>query len=328
MRVRPINFIIKFAISLAIVALLLSRMDWLTIVTQLENVRVEGMIWGGVFILGQIGLLAWRWSDLINIDQESPRMPYTMALKITLTSLLANALFITAIGGLVTRVGLTVQQGVTLVKTICAAVTDRLMTLTALAVTAAIFLPFLDRFISHHILYLAYAAIGGTLLFFLIIIPVFYSTHLKNFILTKPKLEACARYILALMQQRGRFIRIIINSVTAQSFYFISVYLIALSSGAEFSFIDLMTVLPVITLVASLPISFGGWGIREGAFVTGLGIIGVPMETAFVISIEIGILTMLVTILAGVPALMTMNLQKIIADLKHLLRLAQRDEQA
>ncbi|HEY0901963.1 MAG TPA: lysylphosphatidylglycerol synthase transmembrane domain-containing protein [Micavibrio sp.] len=318
MRMPSVNIMVKIAISVGIVALLLTRMDWLTILSKLEEVRIEGMIWGGVFVLGQIALLSWRWADLVNIDQDSPHMTYFTALKITLTSLLANALFITSIGGFVARVGLTLHHGVAFIKTLCAALTDRLMTLTALAMTATLFLPFLDRFISHQILYVAYVGIAGTILFFAIIIPLFYNSHLKDFILTKPKLEACARYIWALMQQRGRFLRILINSLTAQSFYFISVYLIAISSGAHFSFIDLMTVLPVITLVASLPISFGGWGIREGAFVTGLGIIGVPMETAFIISVEIGVLTMVVTILAGVPALMAMNLQKISADLKHL----------
>ena len=51
----------------------------------------------------------------------------------------------------------------------------------------------------------------------------------------------------------------------------------------------------------------------------GLGLIGIPMETAFVISVEIGLLTMLATILAGVPALLSMNLQKIGTDIKALL---------
>lgn len=326
MRMPTLNIFIKIAISLGIVALLLTRMDWDMVVTRLEHVRIEGIFWGIIFVLGQIALLSWRWADLVNIDQDSPHMSYITALKITLTSLLANALFITSIGGLVARVGLTVNQGVHFIKTICAAITDRLMTLTALTVTAAMFLPFLDRFISHQILYVAYAAIAATILFFAVIIPIFYSSHLKNFIISKPKLEACAHYIWALMQQRGRFIRILINSLTAQCFYFISVYLIAISTGAEFSFIDLMTVLPAITLVASLPISFGGWGIREGAFVTGLGIIGVPMETAFLISVEIGILTMLITIIAGVPAFMTMNLQKVRTNIKHMLSLKHSDE--
>lgn len=319
MRLPALNIPIKIAISVGIVALLLSRMDFSTIGAQLAQVQIGGMFWGGVFILAQIGLLAWRWTDLINIDHEGPVLSYRESLKITLASLLANVLFITSISGLVVRVGLTVHHGVTLAKSICAAITDRLMTLVALVIMAALFVPFFDRFVGGALHNVAYATIAVLVFTVMIFIPLFYNRAIKDLILASPKLAACAHYMLSIVRDRGLFLRIIANSLTAQFFYFISVYFIALSIGVSFNFFDLMSVLPVITLVASLPVSFGGWGIREGAFVYGLGLIGVPMETAFIISVEIGLLTMLATILAGVPALLSMNLQKISMDIKNLL---------
>ena len=240
-------------------------------------------------------------------------------MKITLASLLANVLFITSISGLVVRVGLTMHHGVGLAKTVCAAITDRLMTLVALVIMAALFVPFFDRFVGGALHNAAYATIAVLVFTVMIFIPLFYSRAIKDMILSSPKLTACVRYMLSIARDKGLFLRIVVNSLTAQLFYFISVYFIALSTGAQFTFFDLMSVLPVITLVASLPVSFGGWGIREGAFVFGLGLIGIPMETAFVISVEIGLLTMLATILAGVPALLSMNLQKIGTDIKALL---------
>lgn len=319
MRMPTLNIPIKIAISAGIVALLLSRMDFSAIGAQLAQVQVGGIFWGGVFILSQIGLLAWRWADLINIDHEGPSLTYRESLKITLASLLANVLFITSISGLVVRVGLTMHYGVGLAKTVCAAITDRLMTLVALVIMAALFVPFFDRFVGGALHNAAYATIAVLVFTVMIFIPLFYSRAIKDMILSSPKLTACVRYMLSIARDRGVFLRIVVNSLTAQLFYFISVYFIALSTGAQFTFFDLMSVLPVITLVASLPVSFGGWGIREGAFVFGLGLIGIPMETAFVISVEIGLLTMLATILAGVPALLSMNLQKIGMDIKTLL---------
>lgn len=319
MRLPALNIPIKIAISAGIVFLLLSRMELSDVSAQLAQVQVGGLFWGGIFILAQIGLLAWRWADLVNVDHQGPRMSYKESLKITLASLLANVLFITSISGLVVRIGLTVHHGITLTKSICAAITDRLMTLAALVIMAALFVPFLDRFVSTDLHNAAYATMVVLVFTFLVFIPLFYSRAVKDIILSTPKLEACARYMLSLARDRGSFIRIVLNSLTAQAFYFVSVYFIALSAGVSFTFLDLMSVLPVITLVASLPVSFGGWGVREGAFVYGLGLIGVPMETAFIISIEIGLLTMLATILAGVPALLSMNLQKVSQDIKNLL---------
>lgn len=327
MRLPALNIPVKITLSLVIVAFLLSRMDMSAISEQLRQVQAVGLFWGGIFILAQIGLLAWRWADLVNIDHEGPALTYKESLKITLASLLANVLFITSISGLVVRVGLTVHRGINLSKSICAAIADRLMTLMALVVLAALFVPFFDRFVSEALHSAAYATVAVLVFTVMIFVPLFYSRAIKDMILATPKLAACVRYLLSVSRDPALFGRIIINSITAQLFYFISVYFIALSAGAQFTFFDLLTVLPVITLVASLPVSFGGWGVREGAFITGLGLIGVSMETAFIISIEIGLLTMLATIMAGVPALLSMDMQKIGQDIKILMNKRQAPEQ-
>lgn len=319
MRMPSVNILVKIVISFGIVILLLSRMDMSAIGAQIARVQAVGLIWGGVFILAQIGLLAWRWKDLVNIDHEGPTLSYKESLKITLASLLANVLFITSISGLVVRVGLTVHRGVNLTKSICAAIADRLMTLVSLIILAALFVPFFDRFVSGTLHNAAYATTSVLVFTVLVFIPLFYSRTIKDVIRSTPKLAACTDYMLALGRNRTTFVRIVLNSLSAQIFYFVSVYFIALSTGAHFTFFDLMSVLPVITLVASLPLSFGGWGVREGAFVYGLGLIGIPMEMAFVISIEIGLLTMLATILAGIPALLSMDMQKIGRDIKVLM---------
>jgi len=319
MRLPALNIPAKIALSVGIVALLVSRMDMSAIGAQLAQVQGAGLMWGGVFILAQIGLLAWRWKDLINIDHDGPALTYKQALKITLASLLANVLFITSISGLVVRVGLTLHHGITLTKSICAAIADRLMTLVALVILAALFVPFFDRFVGEALHGAAYATMAVLAFTVLIFTPLFYSRAIKDLIRSTPKLSTCADYLLAMGRDRSTFIRIVINSLSAQIFYFVSVFFISLSAGAHFTFFDLLSVLPVITLVASLPVSFGGWGVREGAFVYGLGLIGIPMEMAFVISIEIGLLTMLATVLCGIPALLSMDMQRISQDIKRLM---------
>ena len=319
MRIPALNIPVKIALSIGIVALLVSRMDMSAIGAQFAKVHSVGLIWAGVFILSQIGLLAWRWKDLINIDHDGPALTYKQSLKITLASLLANVLFITSISGLVVRVGLTLHHGVTLTKSICAAIVDRLMTLMALMILAALFVPFFDRFVGEALHSAAYATMAVLAFTALIFTPVFYSRAIKDLVRSIPKLSACADYVLAMRRDKATFIRIVINSLSAQIFYFVSVFFIALSAGADFTFLDLLSVLPVITLVASLPVSFGGWGVREGAFVYGLGLIGIPMEMAFVISIEIGLLTMLATIICGIPALLSMDMQRISQDIKRLM---------
>lgn len=50
-----------------------------------------------------------------------------------------------------------------------------------------------------------------------------------------------------------------------------------------------LTVVPTVMLISLLPISIGGWGVREGAMVVGLGLVGVESSDALLISVMYGL---------------------------------------
>ncbi len=51
----------------------------------------------------------------------------------------------------------------------------------------------------------------------------------------------------------------------------------------------LFFVAPAAFLVSAIPISLGGWGVREGAFVVGLGLLGAQRETSISVSVLFGV---------------------------------------
>lgn len=73
-------------------------------------------------------------------------------------------------------------------------------------------------------------------------------------------------------------------------------YVIAIGLGADITLTQCLFVVPVFTLLTSLPISFAGWGIRELSCVGLLQFFGVPTETAIVVSVMYGIVFLLSTI--------------------------------
>jgi hypothetical protein len=77
------------------------------------------------------------------------------------------------------------------------------------------------------------------------------------------------------------------------------VWCLARSQHLDVPFADLLVLLPPVTLLASLPISAGGWGVREGAMVAALAAAGVAGAAALLISIELGLLTALVSLPGG-----------------------------
>jgi hypothetical protein len=52
-------------------------------------------------------------------------------------------------------------------------------------------------------------------------------------------------------------------------------------------------------LLVALPISAGGWGVREGALVAALALVGVERASALLLSVELGLIGTLVALPGG-----------------------------
>lgn len=89
-------------------------------------------------------------------------------------------------------------------------------------------------------------------------------------------------------------------SVSRQLIYISAASLIAKALGLSLPYFEVLAVVAIVTLITDLPISFNGWGVREGAMVIGLGYLGVGQADALAISILLGILTA-ISMLPGVP---------------------------
>ena len=87
----------------------------------------------------------------------------------------------------------------------------------------------------------------------------------------------------------------------------LAVYCLGLSIGLEITWLDCLALIPPILLIMALPISIAGWGVREGAMITAFGLIGVPGEGAFALSILFGLMGLLIAVPGGIVWLMRSN---------------------
>jgi hypothetical protein len=72
-------------------------MDQETLKDMLHHMKASAWFYATIFIVIQLALISLRWMLLINIGHR--RMNYADSLQVTLTSLLANMLFFTSLGG-------------------------------------------------------------------------------------------------------------------------------------------------------------------------------------------------------------------------------------
>lgn len=77
----------------------------------------------------------------------------------------------------------------------------------------------------------------------------------------------------------------------------LAAFLLAAAAGASPGLWVCLALTPPVLLLATLPISFGGWGPREGGLIWLFGLYGVPADAALAVSVALGLLVMA----AGLP---------------------------
>jgi len=85
----------------------------------------------------------------------------------------------------------------------------------------------------------------------------------------------------------------------------LAVFILTLGLGLDVTLFDCVVLIPPVLLVLTVPISIGGWGVREGAMVWAFALIGVPKEAALVLSVLFGISGLAAVLPGGILWLLT-----------------------
>jgi hypothetical protein len=84
-----------------------------------------------------------------------------------------------------------------------------------------------------------------------------------------------------------------------QALVSVEVWCLAQSLNLDVSLVDFAVLMPPVMLLVALPISAGGWGVRESALVTALALVGVGVTPALLLSVELGLIGTLVSLPGG-----------------------------
>jgi uncharacterized membrane protein YbhN (UPF0104 family) len=82
-----------------------------------------------------------------------------------------------------------------------------------------------------------------------------------------------------------------------------SLWVLARGFGVDAPLAAFLLLAPLVTMVTSVPISIGGWGVREGAMITALGFMAIAPVVALAISIQFGLIMLVVGLPGGLITL-------------------------
>ena len=111
------------------------------------------------------------------------------------------------------------------------------------------------------------------------------------------KLSVGARQLL---KTPSRSIPVLGYSLIGHLLMVSAAFLIAVDIGISVSIIDCIIIVPSVMLVATVPISIGGWGLREGAMVTAFGLLGAPAAEVAALSVAFGFCLIGVSLPGGI----------------------------
>jgi uncharacterized protein (TIRG00374 family) len=114
------------------------------------------------------------------------------------------------------------------------------------------------------------------------------------------KLVALSDAMLSVTMRPLSLARILFLTAVSQALLCAAIAVLSRSVGMDIGLIQFMILLPPVILATILPISIGGWGMRETAMVVTLSLVGVGSERAFALSILVGILTLVMSLPGGV----------------------------
>lgn len=288
-----LKFAVRALIGLSILGFLFLYFDFTEIVANLRGLD-SGPVFGACLVLAlQYVLASMRWLTILR-RLETP-VATREALATFGMGALANLVLVTSVAGLSVRAFLLLRLGVRASAAAASLVAERMAAMTGLVLSVAIGSVFAFSLLAPHLATLeaswtmAALVLGGAIV-------------LGAGIMVVRRYDWARRFVAQVRNIFGSFgttVLLIALSLCIVAAGFAAVAVLARGMDITLNPIVLIAILPFVAFVSALPISIGGWGVREGSMVAGLGLMGVGAEEAVALSIAYGVAGLLMTLVLG-----------------------------
>lgn len=295
---RLLSFLLKASVSATLLYLSLRRVNLEAIGQQLGRLD---WTWAALSVLIaciQVPLAAWRWREIV-ITCNS-KLPQATALRYTVIGQFFSQVLPSTVGGDAVRIWLLARGGAGWQTAIYSVLIDRVIGVTVLAVLVASCLPWTFQLVHDPVARTALALIGFGALGAALIFLSLGTPHLRILERWWPTRHLATASRLAWRLCRSTAgLRVVVFSFAIHFMTVSLAWSAAMAAHASIDFVQtLFLVLPVI-LIATVPVSIAGWGVRESAMVLAFSYAGLVESDGLIVSILYGFATMAVGIVGG-----------------------------
>ena len=277
----------RIVVTLALLGLVASQIDWSLMAARIRHGHPLDFLAAVLLVLLALVIGAWRWWLLLR--KADLRLGALSVARIYAIATFSNTFLPTAVGGDVTRALLVVRRGPQLTRVAITIIVDRVAGLFGLVGMAWIAFAFQPMAVPDDArVFLAWVTVAVLVGSLLVLVAVFRGSRLVRAI-TPQRLVSMARASRALLHTYVRdpllLVALLVSSLLFQALISLQLVMLARAIDVHLSFATAAVVLTLVTVVTLIPISIGGFGVREGTYVVLLGGASIAATEATLISL-------------------------------------------
>lgn len=299
----------KLAVSVGLLWLLFAAYDLREALERLASIERWSVIAVALMVPFSVLIITARWRIVLRSLGET--ISFGVALAIVMIGLFFNQVLPSNLGGDAMRVWRLSRHGIGVGRSVGSVMLDRVIAMIAVAVLVLSTLPMAVGLIADRTILVAFGVFIIAVLAGLAVLLWLDRVMLLGRRVLPARLvgmlSSLARDSRAVLLNRRRALAVLALAVVNQLLIVLFVALLAWGLGIRAEPLSLLILIPPVLLATMLPLSFAGWGIREGAMVAMLGTIGVAPGEALALSVAFGLLALATGLPGGAVWLMTGN---------------------
>lgn len=289
----------KWGLTLAALAYVLKEIDAAALSDMMRTQQYSYLLLAISLLILQAIISTLRWQRIITLLKPDGMAGRGMGhlLSLNFISMFFNCCLPGTVGGDVLRALMLRSPHMPISLATHSVVIDRIFAVLAIFAMVAFGMPWLAPLLSlpFPMLWVVLVVLG-----FLLLGPMMrrFDVWFSRYNRSRPvaMLKNLTHSLLRIQGRTSWFYGLLLQAVFAHLLYCGAVWAIAASLSVEFSFLHAGILIPPMLLVSLLPVSIGGWGVRELAMVYLLAKVGIEKEAALLISVQLGIWMMVASL--------------------------------
>lgn len=295
--------LIRIVIAAVLLGAVAWRLDFREVGDRLAAVQAVPLALALAFALVQVALTSIRWHVVLGALGVS--LPLAANIRANIVSIFANALVLNVVAGAVTRAVYLRDRGQPIRHAVTSTLVERALVLVVLASLTGIGLARLDLNFSPDTARLARwglaaLAVAATALLLVRLARLKWRDRAAQ---AEAEIGRALRDALGVARDLRALLVATALTVASQAALIGLGIAVARALRLDVPAADLVAILPIVALVAAIPISIAGFGVREYGAAVLLGALGVPFVEAALVGFLIGIVSLAGTGMAGALAL-------------------------